>query len=214
MNGQGLLHDGALALMVLATLGAISIIVRTLRNGVPPMPSSARVRAQMMSLVRQVELPRAATVVELGSGWGGLSPAVSRNQPTATVIGYENSAVPFLFSVVAGRLRRVYNVRYVRADFHRVSLREADLVLCYLSPDAMARLQPKLAVELKPSAIVVSSTFALPTWKASRFVVADDIYRTRVYLYHVGICRSDGLGQRVDIVEHESDGDWNYDDRR
>ncbi|HUX21635.1 MAG TPA: class I SAM-dependent methyltransferase [Spirochaetia bacterium] len=189
MYGFAPFHCGPVVLLCIVAVGALSIIVRTLRNGVAPMPSSARVQSKAISVVRDLGLPRLCTVVELGSGWGNVSLKVSRALPEASVIGYENSPVPFLFSVAARRIVRALNLRFVRANFYRVSLREADLVLCYLSPDAMVRLQPKLAAELKPSALVVSTTFALPSWEASRFVVADDMYQTRIYLYHANTCR-------------------------
>lgn len=200
MNGKALLQDGSILLLVIVAFVALSIIVRTLRNDVPPMPSSRRVRATIIELLRHLPLPRQGTVVELGSGWGGLSRALSRALPAATVIGYENSPVPFFFSVVARRLCPVNNLRYEHMDFHEVSLREADLVTCYLSPGAMARLQPKLAAELRATAVVVSSTFALPTWPAEQVAVAGDMYRTRVYVYLAGGSRTHSATRHIDIV--------------
>lgn len=201
MSGEALLHGVSVVLLAFVAIAAISIIVRTLRNGVPPMPSSPRVQAGMIAVIRQLGLPQHATVVELGSGWGSLSLAVSRAVPAAAVVGYENSPVPFWFSVALRRLFRAENLRLVRTNFHAVSLRDADLVICYLSLAAMARLQPKLAAELKASAMVVSSTFALPGWKPTKIAVADDMYRTRIYVYPAGACRSDAAGSHVDILE-------------
>lgn len=200
---------GSFVIALLVALGAASIIGRTLRNGVPPMPSSARVRACMTALLLRAELPVGSTVVELGSGWGGLSRAVGRALENATVIGYENSRVPYWFARAANRLERVRNLRLLRSDFHMASLRDADLVICYLSPDAMTRLQPKLDAELKPSAIVMSSTFALPGWKPTRVAVAEDIYRTPVYLYHAGACRTADVGRHIDILEAEGNLETN-----
>lgn len=203
MAASSVLLVGWIAAALLVSVGAVSIIVRTLRNGVPPMPTSDRVRAGMMALVRQAALPPGAMVVDLGSGWGGVSRELARLLPNATVTGYENSRVPYWFSRCVNRLLRIDNVRFVRADFYGVSLREVDLVSCYLSPDAMTRLQAKLSAELKPSAITISATFALPDWRATRAVVADDMYRSRIYLYHAGRCRLDGIGRQVDFVEPE-----------
>lgn len=207
------------AVLLLAVMGALSIIIRTIRNGAPPMPSSAPVRAQIVALLR--EYPHLATVVELGSGWGTLSLAMSRALPAARIVGYENSPVPYLFSVAFRRLFMVLgartprsvraergrtrtagsNLSFIRADFHNVSLREADAVVCYLSPAAMAALVSRLSSELKPGAIVVSSTFSLPGRTASRVAVAGDIYRTPVYVYVSGDRESGASsGARIDIV--------------
>lgn len=207
MSAETLLHEGSIGLAAAVTLAALSIIVRTLRNGVAPMPASGSVRTAIMALLRQLDLPDAATVVELGSGWGSLGLALSRAMPAAAVIGYENSPIPFWFSLLARGLARAHNLRLVYRNFHTVSLRDADLVVGYLSPDAMARLQPKFAAQLKPSAVVVSSTFALPAWRASRVVVANDMYRTRIYLYHAGLCRSGTPVRHIDILAPLSGGD-------
>lgn len=205
MNVEALLRDGSIVLLALVTISAVSIIVGTLRNGVVPMPTSPRVRAEILELLRLLSLEPPATVVELGSGWGSLSLPMSRELSAMAVIGYENSPVPFLASNAVRWFLRASNLRIVKADFHRVSLREADVVVCYLSPEAMDRLQPKLARELKPTAVVISSTFALRAWKPTRTVVVDDLYHTCIYVYYVGICRSNETGMLIDIREPLSD---------
>lgn len=193
-----LLRYGSVALLVLVIIAALSTFVRMVSNGVAPMPSSGRVRARMVELLRQLQ--PVSSVVELGSGWGGLSILLSRAMPTATVTGYENSFLPYCFSLILRRLFRARNLRLVRRDFHKVSLRDADLVVCYLSPSAMRRLQPKFEAELDSSAAVVSITFALPEWRAVDVAVANDLYRTRIYLYFAGWCRSDALVRNATIL--------------
>lgn len=207
MNAEALIRDASIVFLVLVTLSAVSVIARTLRNGVAPMPSSNRVQSQLVALLRSLPLEPMGTVAELGSGWGSMSLALCRALPSMNVVGYENSSVPFLVSLAVRWLFGVRNLRLVKEDFHKVQLREADLVVCYLSPEAMERLQPKFAAELKPSAVVISSTFALREWTATRVVEADDLYRTRIYLYHVRSCKPDDTGKIVDIVEPESHGE-------
>ena len=45
------------------------------------------------------------------------------------------------------------------------------------------RLARKLADELAPDSLVLSSTFALPGWEPQRVRQAADLYRTRIYTY-------------------------------
>jgi hypothetical protein len=207
MSGSSVGFDLSLALLAVIALAALSVIVRALVNGVPPMPSSRRVRVRITTLLSRLSAGSgtsrrpATTVVELGSGWGTLSLAIGRTLRDATVIGYENSLVPYLFSLLLTRLARAGNLSIVRRNFFDVSLEDADLVVCYLSPRAMTRLQPKLAAELKPSALVVSSAFALPQWKASGKVVTADIFGTPIYVYEAGAARdASAAARRVDIV--------------
>jgi precorrin-6B methylase 2 len=177
-------HYGSVILLVLVILAALSIIIRTLLNTAPPMPTSARVRARLIELIRQLH-PH-GTIVELGSGWGTLSLPLARTFPDVSVIGYENSPVPLGVSRIRRRLFGSTNLRFLRKNFYKVPLNQADMVVCYLSPEAMRKLQPKFTAELKPGAIVVSSTFALPVWKADQVIVTDDMYRTRIYVYSAG----------------------------
>ena len=205
MNGAGVLLDGFIVLLGVVLIAVGSIIALTFRNGVPPMPSSGRVRARLVQLVGDLSLPRDSIVMELGSGWGGLAVELCRLYPAGTVVGYENSPVPFLFSRAARRLLHAPSLRLERADFNTISLREADLVVCYLSPAAMGRLQPKFEAELKPTAVIVSSTFALPVWKPSYVIAADDIYRTRIYVYRAGSRFPGETGRHIDILTPGSD---------
>ena len=73
------------------------------------------------------------------------------------------------------------SVRY--GDFRKADLSDAALVVCYLSADLLAELGPKLAGEMPPGALVVSSTFAIPDWQPMDRVTAKDIYKSPVYLY-------------------------------
>ena len=52
--------------------------------------------------------------------------------------------------------------------FHDVAFKnlgDADVIVCYLLPESLARLQPKLDAELKKGARVVSYAFQIGDWK-------------------------------------------------
>ncbi|HJO72287.1 MAG: hypothetical protein QF450_02625 [Rhodospirillales bacterium] len=55
----------------------------------------------------------------------------------------------------------------------------------YLFPDTMERRRPKLEAELTPGALVLSNTFAMPRWRPVAFGAAEDVYRSKVYLYRI-----------------------------
>jgi len=98
VNGE-LGGDALIVLLALVAAAALAVILWALGNGVPPMPSSRRVRVALTALLEKLCLPQHPTVVDLGSGWGGVSLAVSRAMPSAT--GYENSPAPYLFALAA-----------------------------------------------------------------------------------------------------------------
>jgi len=173
-----LIQIGIIAACLCAVL---SIVIHTQINGISPMPSSRKARAMILRLAH--ELTTGGTIVDLGSGWGGLCAALSRSFPDSTVIGYENSWVPWLFSAAMQACLRRDNLRFARSDFFNAPLNTADLVICYLYPGGMTKLAPKFERELKPGAIVISNTFAVPEWKPETIVESGDMYRTRVYVY-------------------------------
>ena len=173
-----------LGLIVVAgiALGALSVIVYTLRYGISPMPTSPRVRRELFRLLPE---DPGGPVAELGAGWGTLAFPLARRWPEQTVTAYEISPMPWLFS--RGRLlvRPCSNLRVVRRDFFAADLHGTALVVCYLYPGAMNRLRAKFEAELSPGAAVLTHTFAVPGWVPETVVRAPDLYRTPIYLYRV-----------------------------
>ncbi len=164
-------------------LGAISVIVYTLRYGISPMPTSPRVRRE---LLRFLPDDPGGPVAELGAGWGTLAFPLARRWPERTVTAYEISPVPWLFLRCRQVVRPCRNLRIVRRDFFAADLRGTGLVVCYLYPSAMLHLQAKFEAELPPGAAVLTHTFAVPGWAPEKVIRACDLYRTPVYLYRVG----------------------------
>jgi hypothetical protein len=93
--------------------------------------------------------------------------------------------VPWAFSRLRALFARVPNLTIHRRDFHRASLAEGALVVCYLYPGGMSRLRPKLAQELPPGALVVSNFFAVPGWEPLAALRSDDLEGSPVYLYRL-----------------------------
>lgn len=165
--------------LALAALIAISVIVYALRLGIGPNPTSRRVSQTLLEAIPA----DARVVVDLGSGWGSLGRFVAKALPTSKVSGYELSPFPWFVS----KLRHIgkKNLSFHRQNFYKVDLADKEVVLCYLFPRAMEKLGPKLKKELKPGAIVISHTFAIPGWEPTKKWLADDLYTTPVYLYQV-----------------------------
>ncbi len=171
-----------LLLLALLLAGMLSIVLHTLRTGISPMPTSDKVRRQLLSLLPP-ELD--GTLLELGAGWGSLAFALADHCPRARVVAFELSPLPYAFSRLRQRLAPRPNLQLVREDFFRASFAEASAVVCYLYPGAMSQLAPKLSQELAPGTRILSHTFALRGWKPLRTLIVDDLYRTPIYLYEV-----------------------------
>lgn len=169
--------DEAVALAVLAAALA-SILFYTVRTGVPPMPSAPACRAAMLDA-----LPDgfSGTLYELGSGWGHLAFAAARRFPSARIVGYELSPLPWAVSRLRHVVDRRPNLALHRRDFFAAPIGEADAVLCYLCPRPMRRLRDKLERELAPGTLVVCNTFAVPDWPGLRIDVGRDTESVLVF---------------------------------
>ena len=98
---------------------------------------------------------------ELGCGEGRLLVAAAKRG--AKVVGYEIN--PFLWLISWLRVFRFKNARVVLGDFWRVDVSPADVVLAFLVPRYMAKMETKLAKEMKPGSKFVSYVFELPSKK-------------------------------------------------
>ncbi len=176
----------AVALVAALVAGGLAIALYTLRTGASPMPALPGERRVLLHV-----LPRRVRggAVELGAGWGGVALALARRYPGVPVTAYELSPLPWAFLRLRLLLQRRPNLRAERRDFFRASLAGAGLVVCYLDPGLMARLEEKLARELAPGAWVVSLGFAVPGWPPRQALPAPGWRGGRIYVYRV-----DGAG--------------------
>lgn len=171
----------ALALISMTGI-AVSVVTWSLKNGISPMPSSSKAKLSLLSLL-PVNL--GGNVYELGSGWGTLLIPLAKKYPHCQMTGFETSPLPFWSSRLWLSMTNLSNVKLARKDFFFVDLSDASLIVCYLYPGAMKKLNAKFDAELKPGTLVISNTFAVPEWKAESILEIHDLYRTKIYLYRI-----------------------------
>jgi hypothetical protein len=167
------------AILAIAFLAAASIVWFSLRTGIAPVPSSGRARRAMLAAVQRAP---AGPVLDLGSGWGTLAIAAARRFPEREVVGYELSWVPWAVSCLLQRALGLDNLSFRREDFLGADLSKASVLLCYLFHRGMQRLAGKLEREGAP-AVLVSHTFAVPSWQPDEVIPLNDLYRSRIYVY-------------------------------
>lgn len=171
----------ALVVLALVALGALSLIASTLRLGISPMPTSRAAREVMLGFVPP---SLEGEVHELGAGWGGLSLALARRCPSAKVVAWELSPVPFVVTWLRARRSGLANLEVRRADFLSADLAGATALVCYLWTGGMRALDEKLRRELPGRALlVVTNTFRLHGWPEGASQTVDDVYRTPVVRY-------------------------------
>ncbi len=142
--------------LVVAALGVALyafLVLYSFRKDVPFVPTH-RAIARRMAQVAQIR--PGERVVDLGSGTGSLLIAAALTQPQALVTGYEETWLTRQFA----RLRTLLHPSVMRrisihgGDFFTVSLAEYDVVLLFLTPDALRQLEPQFRTMRTGSRIV------------------------------------------------------------
>lgn len=129
-------------------------------DGAPFVPTPMEAAARMAAVAG---LKPGDTVYDLGCGDGRVVWLAVRDYG-AKGTGYELSPLVWLLAQARRLLwRSGAGIRF--GDFRRANLSAADAVFCYLLPDSLAKLEPKLGAELKKGARVVLYRFPLPGWR-------------------------------------------------
>lgn len=164
-------------LIILLTI-VLVIAFNSIKIGISPMPSSKKVAIEILKLTKKSSYD---TIIDLGSGFGSLAIFLAINQPRKKIIAYEISFFPYLISKILKTIFRVKNLEIRKKDFLKENLKNAVLV-CYLFPKGMEKLEDKLFDETINTEII-SSTFAFRHIKFREKIEAQDLLRTPIYFY-------------------------------
>lgn len=167
-----------LCLLILLLLMILSIVLSTLKIGISPMPSSKKVSLEILELLKNNSKNK---VIDLGSGFGGLSIFLASRLPNKQFVAYELSFFPWLISIILKKILNIKNLEIYKKDFLKEDLKNAVLV-CYLFPKGMELLEDKLFDD-SINTTIISSTFAFRNIKERKVINAKDIYKTPIYYY-------------------------------
>ena len=162
------------------------IFVPTISTGASPVPTTRRVRKALLALLPE-HLPSNSgdVIYELGSGWGGVALALAKKYPEISVIGYEVSLLPWLFSCARILFLPQDSLYFKLSNFLECDLSNGILVVCYLLPKPMEKLRVKLEAELTLGSLIASNTFAFRGGRPIDRQITDDIYASHVFLYEI-----------------------------
>ena len=153
----------------------------------PFVPANSTERA---AVVQQINMfyPHAKTVLELGSGYGGLARYIARNT-SAHVVGVERMPGAALISWVLDKLYRV-NSRTVWGNIYQYLENmdgRADIAVAYMGPE----VTPRLATYSNKFGVLISVDFEIPDISPVRVIdvgngytrYAGKQYPHRLYVY-------------------------------
>ncbi|MAY60837.1 MAG: trans-aconitate methyltransferase [Rhizobiales bacterium] len=182
----GLVYGGAApAWLYLAGFAAVGLLFwNAPSEQVPLYLTNRRTRQALSELVKETG---ARSFVDLGCGTGGVLAALKRRHPQLDVAGVETA--PLVFALAWLRLlplrgKGVVSVAY--RSLWKEDLSRYDIVYAFLSPAPMARLHEKARAEMRPGAILVSNSFAVPEVAPDRTIEVGDGRQRRLYVYRPG----------------------------
>lgn len=153
-------------------------------------PFVPAIDTERAAVVQQINLyyPHAKTVLELGSGYGGLARYIARNT-SAHVVGVERMPASAFISWVLDKLHRV-NSRTVWGDVFQYLKNmggRVDIAVAYMGP----KVTPVLADYSNKFDVLISVDFAVPEIKPRRVIdvcggytrYAGKKYPHRLYVY-------------------------------
>lgn len=166
-------------LLILVVLVAMYFMLGSFLWGAGYQPTPGSVVRRMMGMARIGPKDR---VYDLGAGTGAL---VFRalDEGALSVVALEIEPLRcMILRWRQGRHPRGDRLEVRREDFFRTDLRDASVVLVFLWPGAMRRLDEKFRAELRPGTRVISYWHPLEGWKAF-----EEDRKKRVYGYEVPV---------------------------
>ncbi|WP_374683836.1 trans-aconitate 2-methyltransferase [Accumulibacter sp.] len=150
-------------------------------GGQVPLYLSNRASAAALAELTS-DLP-AMRFLDLGAGVGSVLAPLAKQRPEARFTGVENA--PATWAV--GRLRTLglTNCDWRWGDIWHTELSAYDVVYAFLSPAPMTALWEKAQREMRPGALFISNSFAVPDVAAEQIVEVNDARQTRLFCYRL-----------------------------
>ena len=166
----------------LLLVGLLSLLWGRLVTGTSPIPSTA---AESDVIASFIPAGFQGRILELGSGWGHLAMALARENPLCTVVAYERSFIPWLYSVLRARLLTRRNISFLHRNFFRTPLQEAEIIVVYLHSAAMVELARLLSGLPWQGAVLITNTFSLAGREPAQVRFVQSGRKAPIYLYRL-----------------------------
>jgi len=157
----GLLNFSVIELLIFCALAVPTIYVMV--AGAPFVPTQ---RKQVERMLKAAKIKPGQKVYDLGSGDGRLVHKAAKLYG-ADAVGYEYSPLVWALAQI---LRPLYRskAKLKYGNFWRKNLSDADVIVCYLMPHAMKRMNRDIVPKLKKGTLIISHAFRLPDLKPHR----------------------------------------------
>jgi len=158
-------------IILLVLLKLISTIISLIYGS----PSGETKGDLIRKVFKEINLKKGDVFYDLGSGIGN-NIIIASQEFGAKSYGYEISPLPYIISKI-----RTVDIKNCHIDYRNildVDLAKADVIYCYLLPELLKKLQPKLST-LK-NIIIISQVFKIPNLKPKKEFKIND---KKIYIY-------------------------------
>lgn len=123
--------------------------------------------------------------LDAGAGTGTALRFLARRRPESGFVGFEAAPGPWLIGWWLNR--RLPNLLWRRGDFWQHDWAMYDVVYVFLSPVPMPEVWAKACRELRPDALLISNSFAIPDVTPERVIEATGTGARPLYVYRPGL---------------------------
>lgn len=173
----------SLTVIFISLLGIYLLVSSLFMKYAPPVRSSGKLKQAILAdIAKELDkMPNGRLVVDLGSGWGTLLVPLAKKFPQHQFLGIERAFLPYQFSCF--RVRKSDNIKFLKEDFYKYNLKDADIVMLFLIGFMMPTVTEKITQEIKNGAKVYASRFPLVNVQADEVISLGSKMQT-YYIYN------------------------------
>lgn len=158
-------------------LHGLGILFAAIKKIAPPVPSVQKLRTAVSDAIA-TDMGNVKSIVDIGSGWGGMTRVVARRFPSASVTGIEILPLPFVYSRIAGMFVKNAKIKFGDA-FKYLENKKFDVGITYLLTPEMIQVK-KIMSHFK---ILYVLDFPLPGVNPIRKIKLHKDFLGQHYLY-------------------------------
>jgi hypothetical protein len=145
-------------------------------GGAPSVPSPKMVTEKMVKLM---DVKKGRIYYDLGAGDARIINTIAKNNGVG--VGFEYTPPTYLLAKIKSRKHK--NARVFWRNFYKEPLKKAKGIFCFLSPQAMLKLEKKFKEELDFGTTVISYAFKMPNKKPYKIVRYKNYAPIFIYKY-------------------------------
>lgn len=136
------------------------IVIPTLYTMIKGAPFVPTQMPQVNRMLKEAKLKPGMTLYDLGAGDGRLVHKAAKEYEVHA-IGYEYSPLVWIWSKFLSIFWKTKaQLRY--GNFWSKDISDADVIVCYLLPHSMKRMEIEILPKLKKGALIISHAFSIP----------------------------------------------------